>query len=1237
MKLRSEKFLFKVVVFTALFLLTYQMSPGQLYINEIMAKPAGTEPDWIEVYNAGNSGVDMQGKYLSDDPDNLTKWRFTNSTVIQAKSFYVVKADGYGLAENANFKLGSESGYVVITDIDGIKVIHKIEYKKQYYGVSYGLYPDGSQTFKYFKTASAGISNSNPYQGVINGPFFGYKNGFYSSPILVNIVTNVPGATIFYTTDGSTPLTKIQGSTKEYTTAIPVSTTTCIRAVATLTEWKTSEIKTCSYIFLNDVIKQPVLPDGFPANWGHTGKGDYEMDPNIVDKSPYKSTIIDDMKSIPTLSLVMDRNDWFGSGGSGIYIQGELDERAVSSEWISPDGEAGFQVNCGVMVVGGSSVNRWKSDKLSLRLKFKSEYESSKLRYPVFGEDNISEFNTLVLDARLNNAWHYGGGSSPEQQRTSAQYTRDQFICDVQNEMGGYAPRGRHVHLYINGLYWGMYHVHERPDEYFASAYLGGLPEHYDVLKHNKSSVVNGSNQSYLDMLTLADSPLDPAGKFKQIKKYLDIENFIDYMLLNYYLGNTDWAQHNWYATHNSFSENGRWRYHSWDAEHIMKDMNANVTNKDDAGGPTHLHQQLSKNALYSNIFANRVHMHFFGNGVFMPDNITKIYQNRLDDVDRAVVGESARWGDNQREVPYSRNNEWVAQRDYLLNTYFPSRRGIVLNQLIQKGWYPDLGAPYFKINNTDFFGGEISADDALEIKADKGQIYYTLNGEDPLAVNEGNNEPKTGFILTDYPSAKKVFVPLSDIGNDWKKTQGFDDSAWLILNGSPGGVGYEKGSGYESFIGLDVSSGMYGSDGGTNTSCYIRIPFTIDSETLSELKSLKLEIMCDDGFVAFLNETKIAEENAPASLNWNSPATISKEAGAATAIDVSSYLQNLVEGNNLLAIHGLNRSLTSSDFLIMVKLSGDSSNNTPWNINENAFEYSAPLTVNKYLLIKTRTLYNNEWSALNEIKVYNPTNLIISELNYHPVGNINATEGQLEFIELKNIGQEVIDLGTCSFTDGVSYSFPPGTTIGPDEFIVLASDRTAFENEYGFLPFDEFTGSLDNKGERLTLIRDSAEVIYDLRYDDNAPWPECADGKGGSLVPVNPNTKANYQQPAYWRCAAGLNGSPGEDDPDVPSGISERAEPDELYRVGQNYPNPFSDYTCIEYIIPSKSNVKVEVYSILGQKITELADEMQDAGKHTVEWDGTGQDGRALSDGIYFCRISVNSHVKTIRLILIK
>ena len=127
------------------------------------------------------------------------------------------------------------------------------------------------------------------------------------------------------------------------------------------------------------------------------------MDPKIVNAPNYRDSMVESLKAIPSLSLVMARDDWFGENGRGIYIQGQNDERAVSAELLLADGSPGFQIDCTVMIVGGSSSsssssspNRWKMDKLSMRLKFRGEYGPSKLRYPVFGDRATDEFDTLV-------------------------------------------------------------------------------------------------------------------------------------------------------------------------------------------------------------------------------------------------------------------------------------------------------------------------------------------------------------------------------------------------------------------------------------------------------------------------------------------------------------------------------------------------------------------------------------------------------------------------------------------------------------------------------------------------------------------------------------------------------------------------------------------------------------------------------------------------------------------------
>jgi hypothetical protein len=113
----------------------------------------------------------------------------------------------------------------------------------------------------------------------------------------------------------------------------------------------------------------------------------------------------------------------------------------------------------------------------------------------------------------------------------------------------------------------------------------------------------------------------------------------------------------------------------------------------------------------------------------------------------------------------------------------------------------------------------------------------------------------------------------------------------------------------------------MHESGGNPNPSCYIRIPFSIKKADLSQYNFLLLNLRYDDGFIAYLNGTKVAEANAPNPPLWNSFATGDNEAGTAVQFDISGYIGVLVDGKNLLAIQGLNANNQSSDFLITAEL----------------------------------------------------------------------------------------------------------------------------------------------------------------------------------------------------------------------------------------------------------------------------------------------------------------------------
>jgi hypothetical protein len=587
---------------------------------------------------------------------------------------------------------------------------------------------------------------------------FSVDRGFYTQAFTVAITTDTPGATIRYTTDGTAP-TPSTGTI--YTSPVPVATTTFIRAIAYRDGYQPSNIDTHSYLFLADVLQQD--GSGLPAtaNWGHGGP-DWDMDPEVVNDPRYANTLTDDLLAVPSISVVMDWDDLWAGGGQGIYIAGESDPRAASFERITADGTRTFQENGSIQIQGQSSTGRWKTDKLSLRAKFTEAYGPSKLRTRLFEDSPVEAFDTFVLDAVLNLSWlHPSSG-----QRGPAQYIQDQVVADLQNLGGGRAPHGSYVHLYLNGVYWGMYYLHERPDAGFHQSYAGGEKDDWNVIKHTENTVVDGSNASYMDLI--ARMALDQAAPANHaaVAELLDIDDFILYMLCNYFLGNTDWAHKNLYASQNEASGDSRWRFHSWDAEHVVKNVNQDITGRrDNAGQPTDFHHRLRANDEYNLRFADIVHRHFFNGGIMSPGGAAAVYSNRVAQADRAIVGESARWGDNRDSTPRTRDDDWLPTVNGNIDNYFPQRTGIVLNQLKADDLYPPVDAPVFTQH-----GGAFTRPLALGMSG-SGTIYYTLDGSDPREAGTGN------AVGTPYTA------PLSLTASVRVKARVRDGGTWSALN----------------------------------------------------------------------------------------------------------------------------------------------------------------------------------------------------------------------------------------------------------------------------------------------------------------------------------------------------------------------------------------------------------------------------------------------------------------------
>ena len=308
----------------------------------------------------------------------------------------------------------------------------------------------------YFATPTPGFANGSDTFAFVENLKFTPGRGWYSNAVSVTITSATPGLSIRYTLDGSAP--SAMAGTLYTGAAITVTNTAALRAVGYRAGFESTAPETHSYIFLDRVIRQTGA--GFPTDWAGVVP-EYAMSPSIVNDPRWAPTMRSDLLAVPTLSIAMNVDELFGR--NGIYVntgaEGAAWERACSMEYIRPDGQKGFHINCGIRIQGG--VSRSAMRKHGLRVLFKSLYGAGKLDYDLYPNSPVKEFDTLTLHGAFNDHWGWVGAA--------AQLQRDQWCRDAQNDLGGYGPHGTYVHLYLNGLYWGLYNIGEKGDGSFAS------------------------------------------------------------------------------------------------------------------------------------------------------------------------------------------------------------------------------------------------------------------------------------------------------------------------------------------------------------------------------------------------------------------------------------------------------------------------------------------------------------------------------------------------------------------------------------------------------------------------------------------------------------------------------------------------------------------------------------------------------------------------------------------------
>lgn len=642
----------------------------------------------------------------------------------------------------------------------------------------------------YFDITTPGYGNGDTtFAGYVADPVMSVPRGFYSSAQSVSMTTATAGAIIVYTTNGSTPTVNASlGITNGtlYTGPINVSATTVLRASAFKLDHRPSFVTANSYLFVNDIINQSPTGQTPPGGWANNGLNGQEMsygiDPDIINLYGAQA-VKDALTSIPSVSISTDLANLFNST-TGIYVnatnRGMPWERPASVELIDPDGsETGFMVNAGLRIRGGYSRNDF-NPKHGFRLYFRGEYGAGHLEYPLFGDEGADEFDVIDLRTEQNYSWSSEG--NPQNS-----FVREVFSRDLMNDLGQEYTRSRYYHLYLDGVYWGIYQTQERVEEYYGETYFGGNEIDYDVVKAGLGDVGGteisaGNDQAWQQLFNYAEllaadyrvngdlywtmQGLNPDGtRNPNLSVLLDVDSLITFMSIVTFTGGYDTGisqflqdnfGNNWFGIYNRETADRGFQFYVHDNEHslgagspIHSTINIDRTGPFNNGNqsnyaqfnPQYLHQDLLGHPEYRQMFIDHVQKEYFNGGALMVANNVARLLDRKNQVDPAIIAESARWGDAQVGTPLNKSH-WQTEINWLTNTYLPARNAVVLNQLRADGLFTSFNAPTFSQH-----GGDVSFGYGLTMTASPGTIYYTLDGAtDPRLIGGEPNPAATMY-----------------------------------------------------------------------------------------------------------------------------------------------------------------------------------------------------------------------------------------------------------------------------------------------------------------------------------------------------------------------------------------------------------------------------------------------------------------------------------------------------------
>ena len=1064
-----------------------------LVINEIQVAnndqyldPSYNYGGWVELYNPTATPAHLGGLYVSDDASQLTKFQMPiNAGTVNAGGYKNIWFDhnaangnySENASKNVNFKLNMEGGTIYLSDSEG-NLIQTVSYPAATPRCSYARLNDGGQEWGTTGTPTPAESNlgSDFATERLAAPVVSCESGLFEDGESFGFSVQIPaGATLMYTTDGSVP--GMRNGQESGDGRFQVDGTSIYRFCLVQDGLLPSPVVTRSFIYKNHDYYLPVL--SIVTEQGNLFSGEYGV----------------------------YTRGWNGTAGNGQSYACNWNrdwERPVNMELLVPekntDGttsflsvlnqEVDFEISGGWTRAYGSGVtdDRYWEMKSSFRLKADKRYEmQNELPYAVFPDKPYNKYK--VWQVRNGGNDTYARIIDPALQQI---VMKSGINVDCQD----YQP----AHVFFNGQYLGMLNIRESNNKHYGYSNFGIDTDDMDQfdLSNAQYNQKAGDEEAWLELqnraMTLASSPTE--ANYERVKELLDIDEYINYMALECWIGSSDWITNtNNIKGYRSKSDQGRFRFVFFDADAAFSNNNMLSSMMGTGGGANvdDLFRNLYQYEPFRRQFLDA--MSIIDGSVMEPERCRDIVNAMYNNTNRALnfEGNSTNTGvaDN---VSYYHNGAPLRNAASYMGAY--ARYGLNLNS--------NIGQATLLLNGQEIPTGQF---DGFAYDYNENGIFltamapagYTFKGWRQYG-GQADEDPSSVTLIQNGEEWEYYDQGSMD-GTNWKDA-GFSNAAWKTGRAP---FGYAKDD--SKFMASSSNTRLdYGSDSrNKRPTYYFRKQFYVDHEPTSNEQFL-LDYQVDDGYAFYVNGRyvngyRVTEGNAYYDFYTGSD----QYAGDNPDTGTHSIDPSLVhKGWNVLAVEVHNNQSGSSDLYWECKLRNVVSDSAPYTTvcTDETFELSA-MPVGEYSLTAAFEPITDKQQRYEA----GATPIRINEVSAGNDIYINDYQKKNDWVELYNTTDEDIPLAGLYLSDNASkpqkWQMKQGVVPAHGTTVIWCDDLEPISQLHAPFKLDNADGASISIQAADGTWADRLDYLYQPRRQTYGRYPDGANYSDLLTIPT--------------------------------------------------------------------------------------------------------------------------------------